>query len=256
MDFKRHFVDLPVALIREKRLRPADLRLYMQISLTPGCSISELSRLTGYGRGAVRSQCNRLSSCGWVVIVQEGMRKVVYPTMPHEIQNEVAEQYKETIRFASRVGQTHMYEWLKIMVDAYPIMVDVRPRFLQNPETNEYMEYDCFLPAPFNKAWEFHGHQHFGPTQMFPNKDALRKLQTRDHVKASLSQKYGIELVVVTAEDLSYEGMLAKTPADVPRKYVDPSDPYVLALESLCQEYAAGVRRMIARQERQVRNQQ
>lgn len=250
------FLELPTALVSEKSLHPADLRLYMQISLNPGLSITELAGLTGYGREAIRSQCKRLSSCGWVTVVTEGIRKVAYPTIPHEEQIRIAEQYKKGLRFESRIGQTHMLEWLKILVNAYPLIVNARPWFLQNPETGEYLEYDCLLPEPFNKAWEFHGPQHFRPTQMFPSEEAFRKQQMRDHVKASLSQNNGVELVIVTAEDLSYEGMRAKIPAGVPLKYVDPTGPRVQSLESLCKEYAASVRRTVSRQDRQGRYQQ
>lgn len=244
------FVNVPAAIVTDKKLYPADLRLYMLVNLRPGLSVAELSRLTGYGRAAVRSQCSRLASGGWVVVVERGNRRCVFPTMPHEVQDEVAERFKDSVKFSVRKGETLMYEWLKVLVDAEPLMANVRPWFLQNPETGEFMEYDCFLPAPFNKAWEFQGPQHFGPTQMFPDSEAVKKLQTRDHVKASLSHKYGIDLITVTADDLSYEGMMAKVPPDVPLKYVDVDGPYVRALESFSRQYAANLRRSIARQER------
>ena len=77
------FLELPTALVSEKSLHPADLRLYMQISLNPGLSITELAGLTGYGREAIRSQCKRLSSCGWVTVVTEGIRKVAYLSLIH-----------------------------------------------------------------------------------------------------------------------------------------------------------------------------
>lgn len=252
----RMFLEAPVALVCEESLRPADLGLYMQIALTPGRSIAELSRLTGQGRRAIRSQCKRIVDCGWVVVVPEGNRKVAYPTMPYECQLRIAEQYKERLRFVSRVGQTHMHEWLTVLVDSCSILVDVRPWFLQNPPTGEYLEYDCFLPEPYNVAWEFHGQQHFRTTERFPSEEALQQLQLRDHVKASLSQRHGIELVIVTEQDLSYDGMLAKIPPGVPLRYVDRNGPRVRSLESLCEEYAANVRRTMVRQDRQGRQDQ
>ena len=75
----------------------------------------------------------------------------------------------------------------------------------------------------------------------------------RDMVKISQSKKNGVELVFVTEKDLSYEGMLAKIPNGVPLKYVDQMD-WVRSLESLCQEYAANVRRTMARQARRASN--
>lgn len=253
---KRLFLEVPTGLISEKALRPGDVALYVQIQLHPGCSITELSRLTGQNRSTIRSQCKRLSQSGWIVVLTEGITRAVYPTLSNEHQLQIAEQYKERIRFASRVGQTHMCEWLKILLDVPEMLENVRPWFLQNPETSEYLEYDCYLPEPYQIAWEFQGQQHFRTTEMFPSEEALRKLQMRDMVKISQSKKNGVELVFVTEKDLSYEGMLAKIPNGVPLKYVDPNGPRVRSLESLCQEYAANVRRTMARQARRGRQQQ
>lgn len=249
-------LELPAALVHEKSLRPADIALYLQIKLAPGRSLSDLKRITGYGRDAIRGQCKRLSNRGWIVVVSERNRKVVYPTTPHEYQIKVAERYRECLRFVSRVGQTHMCEWLRILMDVCWIPVNVRPWFLQNPKTGEYLEYDCFLPEPYNIAFEFHGQQHFRTTERFPSEEALGDLQARDHMKVGLSQRHGVELVIVTEQDLSYEGMLTKIPPGVPLKYVDREGPRVKSLESLCQEYAANVRRTMARQDRQSKQNQ
>lgn len=57
-----------------------------------------------------------------------------------------------------------------------------------------------------------------------------------DLLKQGLSREKGIQLVVVTAEDLSKEGMLAKLPEVLPRRAVEDG-PYLRALERLSQEY-------------------
>lgn len=186
------FVELPTGLLLDQSLRPEDIALYAQIQLRPGCSISELNRLTCRSRTTIRSQCKRLAQGGWIAVVSEGIKKSVYPTLSDEHQRQVSELYKEQVRLASRVGQTHMCEWLRILLDVPSILENVRPWFLQNPETGEYLEYDCYLPEPYQVAWEFHGQQHFTVTEMFPDEEALRKLQMRDLVKVSQSKKHGV----------------------------------------------------------------
>ena len=249
------FLQVPTGLLQEESLHLADLALYIHLLLHPGCSISELSKMTGQARSTVRIQSKRLADSGWIVVLTQGSKKAMYPTISDEYQVQIAELYKEQIRYVARVGQTHMHEWLKILLDVPEILENARPWFLQNPETGEYMEYDCYLPEPYNVAWEFQGQQHFRTTDIFPDDEALRRLQMRDLIKVSLSKKHGIELMIVTEEDLNYKGMLAKIPPGIPLRYVDPNGPRVRSLESLCQEYTANIKRTIARQTRRNRQQ-
>ena len=55
MAISKAFVELPTGLLLDQSLRPEDIALYAQIQLRPGCSISELNRLT-CDRTTIRSQ--------------------------------------------------------------------------------------------------------------------------------------------------------------------------------------------------------
>ena len=71
----------------------------------------------------------------------------------------------------------------------------------------------------------------------FPDKEKFKETRMRDLIKMGLSREKGIDLVIVTGADLTYEAMLRKIPRRLPLARVCREGPYVKALESASDEY-------------------
>ena len=99
------------------------------------------------------------------------------------------------------------------------------------------MEYDIYVPE-FYWAIEYHGDQHFGPTQRYQGDRAFVERYKRDLRKAQLSKDNNIRLSVVHNRVLTLGGILEVIPDDVPRRVFDPKGPVILTLEELGREVA------------------
>lgn len=81
-----------------------------------------------------------------------------------------------------------------------------RPQFLQNPETDKYLEYDCYEGAvsvrrgekPIPLAVEYQGELHYRHIPFFHKTyDDFVEQQRRDEFKSEMSSKLGIYLIRV-----------------------------------------------------------
>ncbi len=125
---------------------------------------------------------------------------------------------------------------LDLIVDLGSFIYNCRPRFLQNPYTKGFLEYDCFAPG-VKVAWEFNGRQHYETTPQFPDEVELRRTKDRDLMKAQLSQEHGVTLITITPKDLTLESMLEKLPEHVPTKLFDVDSVYTKGVEEMCLQY-------------------
>lgn len=61
--------------------------------------------------------------------------------------------------------------------------------------------------------------------------------------KLGMSQANGVTLVTVTWEDLSHKDMSPKIPDSLPKRAVDPKDPFIKTLEEESARYTNAIRK-------------
>lgn len=214
--------------------------LYGALLLNPHGSASELSRILEVSRDTVSSHLKELEKAGWA---KRPSSRVVCPAQPKEVRQRQAERFEQLLSYHPYIGEHLSFCWLDELIDSDDYVDHARPQFLKNPVTNQPMEYDRIYPT-YKKAFEHQGLQHFGPTEKFPDLNKAREQELRDWAKLGISSANGIELVTITWEDLSLQGMLAKVPNGLPRRLVDPKDPYIRCLEQESAKYRATMERI------------
>lgn len=239
-------MSIPADLPCDTRVEPLAKYLYLLIELKRPNSVSELTRLSGLSRRAVRRHCEALAAAGWVTMVSKPGETKVLATMPPATQEALALRLKEDRWAATHAGEFLMKAWLDLIVDSDNYVDNCRPAFLAHPVTGQLLEYDRYYRE--GVAFEYNGRQHYEVTAQYPNEADLQSLQVRDHIKAALSQKNNIILVQVTEADLSLAGMRTKIPGILPSKEVDEDGPYVRMLARLSEEYASSCRRARSRE--------
>lgn len=251
---------VPAALLLDRRLSAGARLLFAVIAYLAGASgqcdvtYEKLQELTG-----VRSH---VTICGYVrTLVQAGWLET-RPLPGHRLRYLLRDPHlsererlvagvKQRLERAAFKGEALMREWLTALVDCDDHVDGVRPGFLQNPLSDQPMEYDRLYLS--RVAFEFNGPQHYRPTEKFPDARQAREQQARDAMKRGISLDHGVHLVIVRAEDLSFEGMRAKIGDLLPLRDVDRDDPVVRYLESVSRAYrirARGGRRQDGLKER------
>jgi hypothetical protein len=129
-----------------------------------------------------------------------------------------------------------MKEWLNLLVAQKNYMDNARYGVLINPETHEPLELDRFYPE--GVGFEFNGQQHYGPTRKFSAQISAEQ-QKLDKIKAEKCPEHNITLVTITAEDLSFETMLAKAKVDhlLPLSDLRGYEPLIDFLENAGRRY-------------------
>jgi DNA-binding MarR family transcriptional regulator len=93
-------------------------------------------------------------------------------------------------------------------------------------------------------GFEFHGPQHFGTTNAYPDVEEFRKTQARDLMKKAICADHGVKLVVVTYKDLSPRGILRRIPKTLATAFVDFDGKYMKRVEELCTSYRNNARNL------------
>ncbi|MBE3519663.1 MAG: MarR family transcriptional regulator [Firmicutes bacterium] len=243
----RLFVQIPSDLVSDEELSPLAKSIYLSISLHKACSMRQLSSASGLSRECVRYLVKKLAAAGWVKIEGKRNRRRITPSLPEKAQRTMIARLKEHRSYVATVGEYLMKRLLDVLVDSDDYVDNARPWFLQNPNTNQFMEYDRFYVSA-GVAFEFNGPQHYGTTQVFPDTEEVDEIMQRDKIKADLSESRNIILVAITEEDLSLDKMSKKIPERLPKANYDPDCLYVRALEDMCGEYVANCRKRRARE--------
>lgn len=233
----RYRVALPPELLRLEHIGPTAKFLYLVAEAIQPRSVVELARVVGVDPRHTARLCAEMARSGWMKLVRSGRETMPVPVIPDAVQEQLARRLAELVGMSQHKGEYLMKCWLDLLVASDNYVDNARPGFLSNPISGESLEFDRYYLD--GVAFEFNGPQHYGPTASFPDEQAFRDLRVRDLLKKGLSREKGIELVVITAGDLSLDGMVARLPALLPRSAVDRDGPYVKALERLCQEYRA-----------------
>ncbi|MGI6643587.1 MAG: MarR family transcriptional regulator [Bacillota bacterium] len=225
-------------IVLEPKLRLTAKAIYMAILVRPNLSISELGELLHAHRETVSIHVRALKDAGWVVYT-EGRR--LCPTEPPEVRKRKACWFKQVLPMKPFIGEFLSFSWLDELIPCLDYVDHARPSLLTNPVTGQPMEYDRFYPR-YRKAFENQGLQHFGPTYKYPDPKQAKEQRLRDWAKLGMSHWNDIELVTITWRDLSLRGMSNKIPKDLPRRPINPKDPYIQCLEQESAKYRASMR--------------
>lgn len=243
---------LPEIMLGDLTLSPAAKLLYAAMQIYGTHSVGDLARLSSLGPSTVRRSCKQLEAQGWIVKVKQGRIYVPTPSIPHVIQEQMVKDLHAGYAVSQLKGEFLSKSWSGHLIQSDEYVDNGRHPFLQHPATGECLELDRYYEL-LKLGFEFHGPQHFGPTNAFPSVQDYKELRTRDLVKRALCEEHGITLVVVTAEDLTLPKMLDLLPKDIPLRTPDVKGPYVTSLEALSQEYRVRLARAISRENRQNR---
>lgn len=226
--------------------------MYLTLLLHGSQSLSELSRSLNRTRTYIRKLAGELEQNSWVSMASRPNLSSVIPVVPKATRTRVGEWLSLVRSLHPRQGETIVGLWCYVLVPTACWVRNSRPWFLQNPNTGEFLEYDFFSPE-YKQPVEFHGRQHFETTEDFPSQSDLAAIQARDRLKAELSKEHGVNLTVITPDDLSYDGVWAKLPDTLPKRPWDKSEPLIQVLEKASTEYRAYDTRRRLREKRATR---
>lgn len=221
----------------------------------PSIGMNDVMKEAGCARPTLRRHLATLSARG-VVRVGEGKGSSI--TLAQFFDEQAKEMVAAIIRRLAQarsrirndgskesVGEALMKEWLTLLIDSRDFTNNARPGFLISPMTGEPLEYDRWYPG-LKLAWEFQGPQHFGTSDQQPDPSKQARQENNDLVKIGISQRKGIALVEMVAEDLCQQRIEAKIPPGVPRRSLEGLESVVAFLETESAKYQqlAGLRRV------------
>lgn len=224
--------------------------LYLMAQVRPTGSLSDLARQAGLGERSAFKLASLLKKHHWLRTERRGHKCIPIPIIPKAEDERRARLLRECYAVSQYKGEfllTAIQEATTFMEGA---VHNARPKFLEHPVTGERLELDVFTPET-RDAWELHGFQHFGPSEIQPSKEKARLQQANDLVKLGASVMNNVNVAVMTYRDLSLDGVLKKMPEYLPRKPVDRASRFIQTLERL----ALGYRRWAARTEARLRAQ-
>ena len=198
-------------------------------------SLRSLARQARASWHRTTASCVLLREAGWMTLEETALARRPVAIVPSAVQVKAASAFEERYSLAPNRGEFLMKRLLDLWLQSNRFVDNARPSFLENPATNYPLEYDRYYFE--GVAFEFNGPQHSVPGQNGADQ-AFREAQTRDLVKAALSQQAQIELVVLTAEDLRPERFERRLPKQMRRRQPDIDGPYYHALTRICVAYA------------------
>lgn len=219
-------------------LSPSAKGIYVVTMMHQPISIHALAAKAQLDRKTVAKHCKELERQGWMRLLDEAGKQRPAAVLPVAIEAMLAMEVSKLIDMAHFKGEetTKVFaDW--IVAPRIRLVYDSRPPFLTNPETGQNLEYDIFAPDLL-WALEYQGDQHFGVTDLYPDKKQLQERQKRDLIKVGLCKQHNVRLSAVTKHDLSLERMLTVVPPDIPRREFDPNGPFVQMLEKVGRECA------------------
>lgn len=198
-----------------------------------------LSSLTQLARNTLKRAIGELLAAGWIEVSQANrLSPIQFRLLNPLLVGGIAglKSVERRLRRNNYRGETLMKEYLSLLIDSDQFTDNARPGFLTNPLTGELLEFDRFyLP---NWAFEFHGGQHDGPTELFTQEE-VQAQKLRDFIKAGICFYRGIQLVVIRAADLTLEGIGERIPTGLPRRSLTGQEELIELLEEASFEYQA-----------------
>ena len=215
---------------------PAGKLLYLMAQIRPIGSLSSLARQAGIGvRNAFRL-ARLMKKYGWMRTERRGHLSIPIAVIPQAEDERRARLLQMGYDVAQYKGEFILRTCQGATIILEGVVYNARPGFLKHPVTEEKLEYDIFNPET-SDAWELHGFQHFGPSEIQPSKEKAKQQQANDLIKIGRSVVNGVNITVMTYKDLSLDGVLKKMPKHLPRRPVDRSSRYIRSLERLASNY-------------------
>jgi DNA-binding MarR family transcriptional regulator len=225
-------------LIRQPGLNPVDRSVYLWVCLLRPRSMRELAVASGMARNTAVRACKRLEAVEWMTIEFSPPSRRPVCQIPSRTQAKLAQLLETEYSHAANKGEFLMKRHLDLRIRSERFIDNARSELLASPITDYRLEYDRHY-FDDGVAFEYNGRQHYEPGPGIEAEKAFRELQSRDLMKHALSEKAGIRLVVVTAEDLR-PGLIEKLiPDTLERNHVDENGPYFKTLSRISAAYAA-----------------
>ena len=215
---------------------PAGKLLYLMAQIRPIGSLSSLARQAGLGARNAFRLARLLKKHGWLKTERRGNLSIPIPVIPQAEDERRARLLQMGYDVAQYKGEFILRTCQVATIILEGVVYNARPVFLKHPVTEEKLEYDIFNPET-SDAWELHGFQHFGPSEIQPSKEKAKQQQANDLIKIGRSVMNNVNITVMTYKDLSLDGILKKMPSHLPRRPVDRSSRYMRTLERLASNY-------------------
>ncbi|HYG60503.1 MAG TPA: winged helix-turn-helix transcriptional regulator [Symbiobacteriaceae bacterium] len=240
-------VQMPVALLAERRMRPSAKVLYGLLQTLPTSrgrsgqfTYASLGAQTGLSPNTLKRAISELEDSGFIRTSRKTrLSPVTFKLGTPALRRSEAEAIvaERRLKRASYGGEAIMQEYLSLLIDSKDFADNTRPGFLINPLTQERLELDRFYRSP-KVAFEFHGDQHDRASGRFTQRE-VDDQRLRDLIKAGLCVYEGIHLVIVRAEDLSLQGMIRKIGQHMPLRDLDGLERLIDLLEGESMKYQA-----------------
>lgn len=189
-------------------------------------SFAHLAKLSGRTRKMVRKECEVLRELGWLKFeVARSSSTVIIPTAPLSLQLEFSTEVVKLRRLWPRKGESIMKGMLDNIVQSWDYLDNCRPQRMLNPETGRALELDRFYYP--HVAFEFQGTQHYELTALHKDNHQFERAKLLDLAKVGLGVKNSIQIVEITAADLTIEGIIARIPDALAIQRIDTTGPYI-----------------------------
>jgi len=199
-------------------------------------SLAEIAALSNITRKTVLKQCEILKEKGWLKFeVAKSSSTIIIPTAPSAVQTRLATDLTEYRRFWPLLGESIMKVMLDNTVQSSNCLDNCRPQQMSNPETGKALELDrLYYP---NIAFEFQGRQHHQLTPLHSNEQQFERAKLLDLAKVGLGEKLGIQIVEITIDDLTIDGIIAKIPKELEIQRIDREGEYIRFIDAMGRDY-------------------
>jgi DNA-binding Lrp family transcriptional regulator len=186
-----------------------------------------LRALTGYCRESINIYLAQLRQGGWLGEKQTRVNRYIHHD--NAALNPCAEQRKTDLEAVDQClreadgrdqyskGQALLALYLKLGLRDGTVVENATMPGHFNPMTGGQFTYDIFIPE-YNVVIEFHGLQHAGPTERFPDVEQFKSLRARDLMKAGLTWIDNRVLITIWPNELSFERLRERLEPWVPLK--------------------------------------
>lgn len=198
---------LPSDILLQPLPRPAKWIWAVLRRLDRPVTYQELRSLTGFSLDTIRESIQQLLHSRWLVMEGTARRPMRLKAInPAESKRQVEieqweKQFTDGVRSGLSRGQCLLYIIVRMALPGSKILVNARLPGLTNPLTDAELEIDLYLPD-YRLGLEYNGPQHYTPTEWFPDEVQFRSQRARDLIKLGLCRERGIDLFVVTLQDL------------------------------------------------------
>ena len=199
-------------------------------------SLAEIAAISRLARKTVLKECEALKDKGWLRFdVAKSSSTIIIPTAPSAVQIRLAMDLTEYRRLWAWFGESVMKVMLDNTVQSSSCLDNCRPQRMSNPETGKALELDrLYFP---NVAFEFQGRQHHQLTSMHKDEQHFERAKLLDLAKVGLAERLGIQIVEITIDDLTIDGMVAKIPEALEIQRIDREGEYIQFIDAMGQDY-------------------